>query len=135
MIDIILKISGTVIVLNIILTVAVDGKYERYISLTAGLIILLVMVGSFKNTEILLPVFNESQVYENNFEDAFSQKTAFLIEEKLKERFPEIKKVSVDFDTEIKNVWVEFSDSCDKNEKKREVSEFLDVKESIVTAE
>lgn len=135
MIDIILKISGTVIVLNIILTVAVDGKYERYISLTAGLIILLVMVGSFKNTEILLPVFNESQVYENNFEDAFSQKTASLIEEKLKERFPEIKKVSVDFDTEIKNVWVEFSDNCDKNEKKREVSEFLDVKESIVTAE
>ncbi len=41
-----LTIAGTVVVLNILLLLLPDGKYEKYVRFTAGLIVLLTVFGS-----------------------------------------------------------------------------------------
>ena len=50
--DILLTVAGTVAVLNIIYLFIPDGKYEKYMKVTAGLIIILTVINLVTGIEI-----------------------------------------------------------------------------------
>lgn len=112
MIDIVFKTAGAIIVLNIIILLTPDGRFEKYVSFISGLVILAVMIGSFKN--ITLPDNNIFSDYEITFQNKTLENEIFLqTKATLEQKFMEyvdmkykgsVKKVKVDFDGEIKNV-------------------------------
>ena len=56
--EIFFKICGTVLILNVMLLILPDGKYEKYVKFTAGLIVILSVAGSLFDMSIDHKILN-----------------------------------------------------------------------------
>lgn len=139
MTEIVFKTAGAIIVLNIILLLSPDGKYEKYVSFITGLIIMAVLIGNFKN--ITYPVTKSFAGFEESvFENSALQEEIFRQTEKsLEQSFMEyadknfknvVDSISVTFNGEIQKIEINLKDSAYIENVANSASEFFDIEKS-----
>ena len=140
MIDVVFKTAGAIIVLNIIILLTPDGRFEKYVSFISGLVILAVMIGSFKN--ITFPDINIFSDYEITYENKNLENELFSqTKENLEQQFMEyvdnkyqgaVEKINVDFDGEIKNIEIYLATSTYIEDVGNAASEFFQTDKSKI---
>ena len=141
MIDIIFKISGAIIVLNAVILLVPFGKFEKYISLVTGLLIVLVVISMF--TDISPDI--DFNITDNNLSYDSSELEEELkssIENDLQQRYlsstnfkDSIEDLNVELKSETISVKIKLITDEHKEEIINEVSTFYDIKKAFVVIE
>ncbi len=141
MIDIIFKISGAIIVLNAVILLVPHGKFEKYISLITGLLIILIVLSVFWDISYDID-FNIA--YNNLSYDStdLEKELQSSLENDLEQRYlsdtnfkDSIKDIDVKLENETISVKIKLVKSEHKEEIINEVSTFYDIKKAFVVIE
>ena len=141
MIDIILKISGAIIVFNVIILLVPYGKFEKYISLITGLLIVLVVISTFGEVSIDRDFYISGEELSYDSSDLES-KLKYDIEYDLEQKYlnhtsfkEDIISIDVKANETIENVTIKLKSFKNQEEIINEASTFYDIKKAFVVIE
>lgn len=124
--EIFFKITGTVMVLNIIFLILPDGKYEKYAQFIAGLIVILTIAGSIFKVEIEHSVLNFDQnAFEFDNSKLKSVAEEQIIEETLQKNIADELGIDVTIDVEFADRKIHSIDVFTDSERKNEITDVL----------
>ena len=110
MTNILLTVATTVVVLNIIFLFVPDGKYEKYIKITAGLIVIATFLNLITGIEISGDILHFDEIAEKHDTSELEAVMAEQVEENVKQKITQ--HLSERYDGKFEALDVKISDNA-----------------------